>query len=67
MRELNDSEDLLFPGAVVFSETLADASVEVALQWTNGITAHICSYANDSPTTKGGMHVEGSARRSLRS
>ena len=60
LRELlSKREDLLFPGAMTFSEEVADLSVEVALQWTNGVTEHICSYANDSPTRQGGMHVEG--------
>ena len=59
LRELSHSGDLLFPGAVAFSEKASDLSVEVAFQWTNGVTDHISSYANESPTTKGGMHVEG--------
>jgi DNA gyrase subunit B len=59
LRELNLSQDLLFPDAVVFSEQVDDLSVEIALQWTNGVNEQICSYANGSPTTQGGMHVEG--------
>ena len=59
LRELNLSQDLLFPDAVVFSEQVDDLPVEIALQWTNGVNEQICSYANDSPTTQGGTHVEG--------
>jgi DNA gyrase subunit B len=59
LRELNHSQESLFPDAVVFSEQIDDLSVEVALQWTNGVSDYIRSYANDSPTTQGGMHVEG--------
>jgi DNA gyrase subunit B len=59
LRELSLSQDLLFPDAVVFSEQADDLSVEIALQWTNGVTEQIHSYANDNPTTQGGMHVEG--------
>ena len=57
--ELNLSQNLLIPDAMVFSEQVDDLSVEIALQWTSGVTGHILSYANDSPTTQGGMHVEG--------
>jgi DNA gyrase subunit B len=59
LAELNQFEDLLFPGCVIFSEEVAELSVEVALQWSNGVTDHICSYANNSPTLQGGTHVEG--------
>ena len=45
LRELNLSQDLLFPDAVVFSEQVDDLSVEIALQWTNGDNEQICSYA----------------------
>ena len=57
--ELNLSQDLLFPDVVVLSEQVDDLSIEIALQWTKGVTERICSYANGSPTTQGGMHVEG--------
>jgi DNA gyrase subunit B len=57
--ELNLSQDLLFPDVVVLSEQVDDLSIEIALQWTKGVTEQICSYANGSPTTQGGMHVEG--------
>lgn len=59
LRELSHSGDLLFPGAVSFSEKVSDLSVQVAFQWTHGVADHIFSYANESPTTRGGMHVEG--------
>ena len=57
--ELNLSQDLLFPDVVVLSEQVDDLSIEIALQWTSGVAEQICSYANGSPTTQGGMHVEG--------
>jgi DNA gyrase subunit B len=60
--ELPHPEDLLFPGPMIFSEQVADLSAVVALHWTNGVTDNICSYANDSPTARGGMHVEGFSR-----
>ena len=62
LRKLNRPEELLFSAMVTFSEEVADLSVAVALQWTNGETGHISSYANDSPTTRGGAHVEGFSR-----
>jgi len=56
---LSHPEDVLFPEPVIFSEAVADLSVEVALQWTNGVADHTSSFANDSVTARGGMHVEG--------
>jgi DNA gyrase subunit B len=53
------SQPLLFDAPIVISEELADLAVEVAVVWTTGPNTVMVSFSNGTPTTGGGMHVEG--------
>jgi DNA gyrase subunit B len=60
---LNENKIALFPTPVYFqgSREGDDGSVEfeVAMQWNDGYTESILSYANNIPTRQGGTHLTG--------
>lgn len=59
VEELNQGKDTLFPQPVYFEETEGDSMCEVAIQYNDGYSEVIYSYANNVNTVDGGTHVEG--------
>lgn len=57
--ELNKGKQTLFPAPVYFEETDGDSVCEVAIQYNDGYSEVIYSYANNVNTVDGGTHVEG--------
>ncbi|MBP5242647.1 MAG: DNA topoisomerase IV subunit B, partial [Clostridia bacterium] len=57
--ELNQGKQVLFPEPVYFEETDGDSVCEVAIQYNEGYSEVIYSYANNVNTIDGGTHVEG--------
>ncbi|MDP2945149.1 MAG: DNA topoisomerase subunit B, partial [Atribacterota bacterium] len=56
---LNKNKDLLFPKPICFTEKKDDIEVEVALQYNDGYTENILSFANNINTEEGGTHLVG--------
>jgi DNA gyrase subunit B len=63
VRHLNDTKkvDLVHKEIISLEaeDTEAKISIEVAMQWTNGYSEAVYTYANTISTTEGGTHEEG--------
>ena len=59
---LNKSKDALHPGVIYMSGQREDSIAEVALQYNDGYSETILSFANNVHTPEGGMHEEGFKR-----
>lgn len=60
---LNENKEALFPSPVYFKGARdgdqGPVEFEVAMQWNDGYTESILSYANNIPTRQGGTHLTG--------
>lgn len=59
VEELNKGNEVLFPSPVYFESASGDSTCEVAIQYNDGYSEVIYSYANNVNTIDGGTHVEG--------
>lgn len=59
---MNRNKVALHPEVIYMEEIREDMEVELALQYTDGYTENISSYANNIVTKEGGMHLEGFRR-----
>jgi DNA gyrase subunit B len=63
VRHLNRTEDALYPTVISIKSTLpsddGEVEVDVALQYTAGITESIRTYANNINNLEGGVHLSG--------
>ena len=63
VKHLNRTEDPLFPNVISIKATLpsddGEVEVDVALQYTSGITESIRTYANNINNLEGGVHLSG--------
>jgi DNA gyrase subunit B len=59
VEELNNDNKVLFSTPVYFEESEGDSVCEVAIQYNDGYSEVIYSYANNVNTIDGGTHVEG--------
>jgi len=59
VRHLNKNKDVLHNRPIYMHEEKSDVDVEVAMQYHDGYIENILSYANNIPTTEGGMHEIG--------
>jgi len=60
VRHLNKNKDTLFDPPIYFKRERDDAVCEAALQYNNGYTENILTYANNIHTQEGGSHETGS-------
>lgn len=59
VRHLNKNKDILFDPPIYFQRERGDAICEVSLQYNNGYTENILTYANNIHTQEGGTHETG--------
>ncbi|MDH3470155.1 MAG: DNA topoisomerase (ATP-hydrolyzing) subunit B [Acidimicrobiia bacterium] len=59
IKHLNSSRDPLHAQIIYLEDSTDDAELEVGLQWTNGYTETVLSFANNINTHEGGTHEEG--------
>lgn len=59
VEDLNKNKETLFSAPVYFEETQDDSSIEVAIQYNDGYSETIFSYANNIHTEEGGTHLDG--------
>ncbi|WP_007026249.1 DNA topoisomerase (ATP-hydrolyzing) subunit B [Saccharomonospora iraqiensis] len=59
VRHINASRDAIHPTVVSFEEQGEGVEVEVAMQWNNGFTPSVYTFANTINTHEGGTHEEG--------
>ncbi|WP_026453166.1 DNA topoisomerase (ATP-hydrolyzing) subunit B [Saccharomonospora iraqiensis] len=59
VRHINASKDAIHPTVVSFEEQGEGVEVEVAMQWNNGFTPSVYTFANTINTHEGGTHEEG--------
>jgi DNA gyrase subunit B len=59
VRHLNKNKDTLFDPPIYFKRERDDAVCEAALQYNNGYTENILTYANNIHTQEGGSHETG--------
>ncbi|HIY96726.1 MAG TPA: DNA topoisomerase (ATP-hydrolyzing) subunit B [Candidatus Borkfalkia excrementigallinarum] len=59
VEDLNKNKETLFTSPVYFEETQDDSSIEVAIQYNDGYSETIFSYANNIHTEEGGTHLDG--------
>ena len=50
---------MLFPKALYIDEQYGDSTIEIAMQYNDGYTETVYSYANNINTEEGGTHLEG--------
>lgn len=56
---LNKNKEVINPKIIYFEEKKEDTIIEVGIQYTNGYTENIYSYANNIHTQEGGSHELG--------
>ena len=56
---LNNSKNVLHPKIVYFEKTKDDIDIEVALQYEDGYSENVYSFANNINTSEGGTHLSG--------
>ncbi len=59
VEDLNKNKETLFEHPVYFEETQDDSAIEVAIQYNDGYSETIFSYANNIHTEEGGTHLDG--------
>lgn len=59
VENLNKNKDVLLPQVLYIEEINNDSEVEVALQYNDGYTETILTYANNINTEEGGAHLDG--------
>ncbi|WP_062310091.1 DNA topoisomerase (ATP-hydrolyzing) subunit B [Alicyclobacillus sendaiensis] len=59
VRWLNQSKNVLFDDPIYVSAVKDDVAVEIALQYNDGYTATVYSFANNINTVEGGTHEAG--------
>ncbi len=59
VEDLNKNKETLFSSPVYFEEEQDDSSIEVAIQYNDGYSETIFSYANNIHTEEGGTHLDG--------
>jgi len=56
---INKNKEVIHPEVIYFSAEKEDASIEIALQYTDSYNENVFGYANNIATTEGGTHVTG--------
>lgn len=56
---LNKAKSPLFPESIYFSDTRDGVSLEIAMQYNDGYTEAVYSFANNINTIEGGTHLAG--------
>jgi DNA gyrase subunit B len=59
VKYLCEKKDVLHKKVIYFSNVVKDQEVEVAMQYTDGYSESIFSFANNINTTEGGTHLSG--------
>ncbi|WP_325178149.1 DNA topoisomerase (ATP-hydrolyzing) subunit B [Macrococcoides caseolyticum] len=59
---LNKSKEVLFPEPIYIHDTRDDIEVEISIQYNNGYSTNLLSYANNIHTYEGGTHEDGFKR-----
>ncbi len=59
VRYINKNKDPLFPNPIYFEKEKDGIMVEIALQYTDGYTENLFSFANNINTHEGGTHEQG--------
>ena len=59
VEDMNKNKEVLFGEPVYFEEEQGDSAIEVAIQYNDGYSELIMSYANNIHTEEGGTHLEG--------
>jgi len=59
VKYLNKNKDPIHPKPIVFEADKDNTQVEIALQYNDGYTENLFSYANNINTTEGGTHEAG--------
>ena len=59
VEDLNKNKETLFEHPVYFEESQGDSAIEVAIQYNDGYSETIFSYANNIHTEEGGTHLDG--------
>ncbi len=59
VKYLCEKKDVLHKKIIYFKKEVKDHEVEVAMQYTNGYSESIFSFANNINTTEGGTHLSG--------
>jgi DNA gyrase subunit B len=59
VEHLNKAKTAIHPRVIYVSNKREDVPVEIALQWNDGYSENIFSYANNINTTEGGTHLSG--------
>ncbi|MBI5233634.1 MAG: DNA topoisomerase (ATP-hydrolyzing) subunit B [Deltaproteobacteria bacterium] len=59
VEHLNKSKDPIHPKIIYITGEKENIQMEMALQWNNGYSENIFSYANNINTTEGGTHMVG--------
>ncbi len=59
VEDLNKNKETLFPAPIYLEVNNAENKVEVAIQYNDGYSENVYSFANNINTEEGGTHVEG--------
>jgi DNA gyrase subunit B len=59
VKHINGSKDPIHPSVISFEAEGEGVQVEVAMQWNNGFTPSVYTFANTINTHEGGTHEEG--------
>lgn len=59
---LNKSKEVLFPEPIYIHDTRNEIEVEISIQYNNGYSTNLLSYANNIHTYEGGTHEDGFKR-----
>ncbi|MPZ53509.1 MAG: DNA topoisomerase (ATP-hydrolyzing) subunit B, partial [Acidimicrobiia bacterium] len=59
VKHLNAKREALHPHIIDITDESADAELDLAMQWTNGYSDSVLSFANNINTHEGGTHEEG--------
>jgi DNA gyrase subunit B len=59
VKHLNAKREPLHAHVISFEDTGDDAEIDLAMQWTDGYTENVLTFANNINTHEGGTHEEG--------